>query len=127
MREHELANAISRVQPPAHNLRPIEAVGEERQRHGPLVTRIEREVPPPACLVEVDARARQPRWRARLQPAMRETERLDRLGQIARWRLTGATRRALLAPDVNQSVQERPRRHDERAAADRVAILERET
>src|SRR5690606_4803121 len=51
----------------------------------------------------------------------------DRLGQIARWRLTGATRRALLAPDVNQSVQERPRRHDERAAADRVAILERET
>src|SRR5207244_10200553 len=64
--------------------------------------------------------------RACFQPAPRKAERLERLGEIARRRLAGAPGGALLAPDVNESVEERPRRDDERVAAIDVAVLERE-
>ena len=67
--------------------------------------------------IEIDAVAIEPRRRAGLQAAPLEAERLQRLGQLARGRLAGAARRLLLRPDVNQAVQKRAGRDDQRAAA----------
>ena len=62
-------------------------------------------------------RSRQPRRRAGLQPAPREAEALQRLGQLMRRRLAGAAGRPLLGADVDQAVQERAGRDDQRATA----------
>ena len=58
-----------------------------------------------------------------LEPAPREADRLDRFSQIARRRLPRAPGRPLLAADVDQAVQKRAGRDDERAAR-RLAHLE---
>ena len=50
-------------------------------------------------------------------------ERLQRFRELARRRLAGPSGRTLLRADVNQAVQERSGRDDERAAAVRVALL----
>src|SRR5204862_7525424 len=63
------------------------------------------------------------RWSAGLQSAPVETERLERYGQLSRRRLVGATGRVLLRSDVNQSVEKRAGRDDERATVVCVAIF----
>ena len=68
----------------------------------------------------------EPRRRAGLQPAPLEAERLQRLGELARRRLAGAAGRMLLGADVDQAVQKRAGRDDERRARVRVAVLDRE-
>ena len=77
--------------------------------------------------IEVDALAIEPRRRPGLQPAPLEAERLQRFGEVARRRLAGASRRVLLGADVNQPVQERAGRDDERAARVRIAVLQRQS
>ena len=62
-------------------------------------------------------RRSQPRRRAGLQSPPLEAERLERLRELARRRLAGASRRTLLGADVNQAVEKRAGRHDERLAA----------
>ena len=52
-----------------------------------------------------------------LQPAPAEPEGLQRLRQAVRRRLAGAPGRPLLAPDVDQAVEERAGRDDQRPAA----------
>ena len=59
------------------------------------------------------------------RPAL-EAERLQRLGELARRRLAGAACRMLLRADVDQPVQERSGRHDERRHAYAIAVLHRQ-
>src|SRR5262249_31627628 len=77
-------------------------------------------------LREVDAAPVQPRGRACLQASPRKSKRLQRLGEIARWRLARASRWTLLRSHVHEAGQERTGRHDERAAPVHVAVFERE-
>ena len=51
----------------------------------------------------------------------------ERLGELARRRLAGAARRPLLRPDVDQAVEERAGRDDERRGSEALAVLELET
>jgi hypothetical protein len=67
------------------------------------------------------------RRRPRLQAAHREADAAQRLGEFARRRLARAARRPPLVADVHQTVQERAGRDHHRAAADGVAVFERQT
>src|SRR5688572_10606919 len=71
--------------------------------------------------------ARQTRWSPRLQPSPLESNTFNRLSEIPRWRLPRPTRWPLLAANMNQTVQERSCRDDERSAAENTPILERKT
>ena len=115
---HELVDPVRRVQQVTINLLAADLVGRERERHGRIVAALGREPR------KVDAAAIEPRRRAGLQTSPGEPERFDRLGKISRGRFAGAARRPLIAPDVDQPVQKRPRGHDERAASVLFAALE---
>ena len=71
-------------------------------------------------------RAIEARRRSGLQPAPLEPERLQRLGEIATTAARRRGRPAAARADVNQTVQERAGRDDERTAAERIAVLQRE-
>ena len=68
----------------------------------------------------------EPGRRPRLQPSPPEAERLQRLGQRLRRRLSGTARRPLFRPDVNQTVEERPGRDDQRCAGEALTVFELE-
>ena len=55
-----------------------------------------------------------------------EAERLQRFRQVTRRRFARAARRPLLRPDVNEPVEKRSGRDDQRIARHDVAVLERE-
>ena len=113
---HDIAHAIVGVQQIAGDLLDVDRLGEKRKRHRRVVALLERETPVADAAIEIDAAPIEPRRRAGLEPAPREPERLQRLRQLARRRLAGAAGGMLLAADVDQPVEERAGRDDERAA-----------
>src|ERR1051325_11369138 len=68
----------------------------------------------------------QTRWSPGLQATHLEAVLSKRLGQLRRGRLAVTPRRSLFAADVDQSIQERSGRDDERTAFVTVAVLHRE-
>src|SRR5712691_7970200 len=66
----------------------------------------------------------QARWRARLEPASAQTEKLERLAQQLRWRLPRSPRRICLLAAVNQSVEKGPCGDDDRLRAHRATITQ---
>ena len=111
----EVVHAPRRVQEVARDPRPVDAVGQERERHRGTVA--------PLLLEprEVDAAAIEARRRSRLQPAPGESASLEGFGERARGRLAGASRRAAIRADVNQAVQEGPGGYDHGCATDAVS------
>ena len=87
------------------------------ERHRLVIAMFHVEQSRPHSVVEIDRPPREPRRRAGLQSAPREAKRLERFREIARRRLARSTGRPLLAPDVNQPVEERPGRDHQRIAA----------
>src|SRR5207244_9973765 len=70
-----------------------------------------------------DAALVEPWGSAGLQAAPGESERLERLREIARRRFTGAAGRLPIAADVHETVEEGSGRHDQRIARVRVTVL----
>ena len=117
LRAHELVHAIVRVQQVTGDLRPVDRVGQERERHRRLVARA-----PSANAREVDA-ARD-RAAAACRSSAGPTRSRSDLSDSASSRDGGSPARPAgrcSRPDVNQAVQERPGRDDERAARDSVS------
>ena len=118
---NEIVDAIGRVQQVTGDLRR-DRCGRSGTRTAPAGRRRAR----PWKREKSMLLAVEPRRRAGLQPAPLEAERLQRLREIARRRLAGAAGRPLLRPDVDQPVEERAGRDDQRAAAEALAVFELE-
>ena len=90
---HELVDPLGRVEQVTGDLRPIDGVGQERERHRRVVAALRVRSARNRC-----CRRSKPRRRAGLQPAPLEAEALQRLGELVRRRLAGAPGRPLLRP-----------------------------
>src|SRR5258708_15249587 len=126
VRAHDVAHAVVGVNQMAVDLRTIDRRRQKRERDRGNVAAFYLEPSVPHVAIEIDAVAIEPRRRARLQAAPFETERLQRICELARGRLTRTTGGMLLRPDVDETVEERPGRNDDRAAGVRVTVLEGE-
>ena len=118
---HQRVHALRRVHQVTGNLRTIDRAAQKREGHRRIVPALLREAR------EVDAAPVQSRRRAGLQTSPGEAERLQRLREITRRRLTRAPRGLLIAADVHQPVEERTGGHDERIAPVDIAVLHRES
>src|SRR5688500_9049139 len=121
------ADPIVRMKQPATRPVPKRNGRTEREGHRYGIAALFREIASRHARGEIDRAAVQPGRRSRLQPAHREAERSNRFRELARGRLTVATRRSLLGTDVNETVQERPGRNHDRARAVRVALFHGQT
>ena len=91
--------------------------GQKRKRHRRIVAALDvRRRPRATWRSKSMLGAIEPRRRPGFRRPHSKSERLQRLGEIARRRLAGATGRMLLRPDVNQTVQKRAGRDDQRDA-----------
>ena len=77
--------------------------------------------------IEIDRPAVEPRRRSCLQTTHLKSERPNRVSEFTRRRLAVTSGGPLLSPDVNQPVEKRPRRDDERFTPMDVAVFHRET
>ena len=124
---HQIADAIVGVQQIAVDLRTIDPVRRETRtaqvdrRRASTVKRSSSHLP-----IEVDALPIEPRRCTGLQSAVLEADRLERLCELARRRLAGASRRVLLRPDVNEAVQKSAGGDDQRRARVGVAVFHRQ-
>src|SRR6266508_165003 len=113
VRPHDIPNAIVRVKQIAVDLRTIDWRGQERERHWRRVASLNGHRPGGDLAIEVNALAIQQWRRASLEPSPFEAERLQRLGQVARWGFADASGGVLLWTNVNQTVEERAGCDDE--------------
>ena len=105
----EFVNGRSRVVNVTLDLLPFDRAGHERKRHRRLVTWLLLES------AKVDAVAIQARRCPGLETAPNEPELLQGLPEMVRRRLADAPGRAAIGPDMDQPVQERAGRDDQRA------------
>ena len=120
---HEVADAIVGMQEVTVDLRPRGGWRKKREQDRRIVSAFDVKNSALHLELEIDALAIQPRRRPRLQTAPLESDRLERLGQLARPRLAHPPGGLLLRADVNQPVQECPRGHHQRATFVRVAVF----
>ena len=121
---HELVDAIGGVKQVTRRDVLRRFGGHERERNRRVIAVFHVEHTALDAFVKVDRLSSEPRRRSGLQSAPAEAQFLDGFGQIARWRLAGAARGPLFTPNVNQTVEERAGRDDERLAAETAPILE---
>jgi hypothetical protein len=122
----KIANAIVGVDQMAVDLRPIDRRGQERKRYGRRIAVLDDERSVCNLAIEVNARPIEAWRRTGLQSSPLEPAGLQRLGQLARRRFTGAAGRVLFRSDVNETVQKGAGRHDNRSTRVRIAVFHRE-
>ena len=127
VRANEIANAIVGMKEMAIDLRAIDGRREKRERNRRIVAALDGKDAAGDLTLEIDAVAIEARRRACFQPAPFEAACLQRFRQLPRRRLARAAGGVLLGPDVNQAVEKRAGRDDERAALIRVSVLHRQT
>ena len=113
-RANEIVNALGRVKQVTRDLRPIDRVGQERERHRRIDRRAaSREHARSRCCL---------RWSLGGVPVFRRPHSkpndFERFREFARRRFPRPSGRALLAPDMDQAIQKCAGRDDKRAAGE---------
>jgi hypothetical protein len=127
MAGHQIAHSIVGVQQIARDLLAFDPRRQERKRYRRLVAALERERAVFDMAAEIDRRAIETGWRARLQAAVFEPERFQRFSEFTRRRFSRPAGWTLLGADMHQTVEERAGGDDQRAAAVPIAVLHRQT
>src|SRR6185503_11095859 len=125
VRSNEISDALVRMEKMAVDLWPFDTGCEERERYRRDIAVFDDEPAARNLTVEVDALTIQARRRSGLQTPPLETHGFERLGQFAGRRFAGSPGRVLFGTDVNEAIEERAGRHDQRRARVGIAVLHR--
>jgi hypothetical protein len=122
---HELVDRCRCVKDVTRRLVDGRCSRHEGKRHWRVVAMFHVEQPRANAALKINGPPRESWRRAGLEPTPAELKRFDRFREIPGGRLSSASRRPLIAADMNEAIEERAGRDHQRVAAELRALFER--